>query len=136
MGHSTGIAVLLLSLTAGTFLLAKTNKENLGVFYRVLAWFVIVLSILLIFFSIICVIIFGIEHKMKRHGNYGSRGEMMFRHHPMREDMGMSDGSFRRYPGMMEEGFGHENSFMKMMHYPKRGGDGNEKQDTTHLSKP
>jgi len=44
------IALLLLSLTAGAWLLYKTKKENLGTFFKVLAWFVITVS----FLSMIC----------------------------------------------------------------------------------
>ena len=44
------IALLLLSLTAGTLLLYKTQKENLNTFFKVVAWFVIVVS----FCSMIC----------------------------------------------------------------------------------
>ena len=39
------IAVLLLSLTAGMWLLFKTQKENLNMFFTVIAWFVIVTSL-------------------------------------------------------------------------------------------
>ncbi len=44
------IALLLLSLTSGTLLLYKTQKENLNTFFKVVAWFVIVVS----FCSMIC----------------------------------------------------------------------------------
>ena len=39
------IALLLLSLTAGAWLLYKTQKESLGALFKVIAWFVIVISI-------------------------------------------------------------------------------------------
>jgi len=39
------IALLLLSLTAGTWLLYKTQKESLGAIFKIIAWFVIVISI-------------------------------------------------------------------------------------------
>jgi hypothetical protein len=46
MGHiCVCIATLLLSLTAGMFLLAKTKKDSLGTFHSVISWFVIVLSL-------------------------------------------------------------------------------------------
>jgi hypothetical protein len=38
-------ALLLISLTAGMWLLYKTRKETLGTFFKVVAWFIIVLSI-------------------------------------------------------------------------------------------
>ena len=39
------IALLLLSLTGGMFLLYKTRKESLGTFFKIVAWFIIVVSI-------------------------------------------------------------------------------------------
>ena len=39
------IALLLLSLTGGMFLLDKTRKESLGAFFKIVAWFIIVVSI-------------------------------------------------------------------------------------------
>lgn len=45
-----GIALLLISLTAGMWLLYKTQKENLNTFFKVVAWFVIVVS----FLTMIC----------------------------------------------------------------------------------
>ena len=44
------MALLLLSLTGGMFLLYKTQKENLNAFFKVVAWFIIVVS----FCSMIC----------------------------------------------------------------------------------
>lgn len=38
------IALLLLSLTAGMFLLYKTQKENLNTFFKIVSWFIIVVS--------------------------------------------------------------------------------------------
>ncbi len=40
------VALLLLTLTAGMFLLAKSKKDNLGLFYKITSWLVIVLSTL------------------------------------------------------------------------------------------
>lgn len=39
------IALLLLSLTAGMFLLYKTQKESLGILFKIAGWFIIVVSI-------------------------------------------------------------------------------------------
>ena len=39
------IALLLLSLSAGMFLLYKAQKENLNTFFKVVAWFIIVSSL-------------------------------------------------------------------------------------------
>lgn len=44
------IALLLLSLTAGTWLLYKTQKENMGGFFKFVSWFVITAS----FLAMIC----------------------------------------------------------------------------------
>jgi len=118
MGHSIGIAVLLLSLTAGTFLLAKTKKEDLGTFYRVISWFVIVFSVLLIACSVIRCIV-GRQHRMNH-----NQGEMM-RHRMMSEGMGMRE--------HMMQGSENEHSFMGKRHHRGEGKDredGEEKQDT------
>ena len=39
-------SLTLISLTAGMFLLAKINKDNLGIFFKVIAYFIIVASFL------------------------------------------------------------------------------------------
>jgi hypothetical protein len=44
--HCICIATLLLSLTGGMFLLAKTKKDVLGTFFNVVSWFIIVVSLL------------------------------------------------------------------------------------------
>ncbi len=119
--HSISIAVLLLSLTGGTFLLAKANKEELGIYYKVVAWFVIIFSILLILCSSIRGII-GREHRMKNH--FGP-GAMMFREHRM-----MGENPFENRSGMREEEE-NENSFKGRMHHHRGHENGEEKQDTT-----
>jgi hypothetical protein len=40
------VGVTLLALTGGTFLLAKINKDNLGIMYKLVAWFVILASVI------------------------------------------------------------------------------------------
>ena len=42
---TVAIALLLLSLTGGMWLLYKTQKENLNAFFKVIAWLVIVVSL-------------------------------------------------------------------------------------------
>jgi hypothetical protein len=111
--HLISIAALLLSLTAGTFLLAKTKKEDLGVFYKVVAWFVIAFSILLIFCSAVRCIA-GRECKME---NGCNQGEMMF--------MGHS--------GMMRGGEDNENCFSKNRHHREEGED--EEEDCKDMEK-
>lgn len=58
------IALMLLSFTAGMFLLYKTQKEALGMFFKVAAWFVIVVSL----GSIICCSIFCGAHGCRKGG--------------------------------------------------------------------
>ncbi|MFI5164175.1 MAG: hypothetical protein ACHQHP_02890 [Bacteroidia bacterium] len=43
--HIIAAPLLLLSLTAGMWLLYKTQKENLSTFFKVVAWFVVISSI-------------------------------------------------------------------------------------------
>lgn len=51
------IALLLLSLTAGMHLLYKTRKESLGAFFKIVSWFIIVISICsMICCSVCCVL--------------------------------------------------------------------------------
>lgn len=50
------IALLLLSLTGGMFLLYKTQKEALGIFFKIISWLIILVSIgAMICCSICCV---------------------------------------------------------------------------------
>ena len=42
---TVAIALLLLSLTGGMWLLYKTQKENLNAFFKVIAWLVIIVSL-------------------------------------------------------------------------------------------
>jgi len=104
-----GIAVLLLSVTAGTFLLAKTKKEELGIFYRVIAWFVIVFSLLMIF----CSALHCIVCREMRMENRFKQCEMFCKEHPeMREEMGMG------------YGMGNEKFRFREMHEGRDGRDG------------
>ena len=65
------IALLLLSLTAGAWLLYKTQKETLGTFFKVVAWFVIVVS----FCSMICCGMRCIFHCCKEKNECGKEQE-------------------------------------------------------------
>jgi len=40
------VGVSLVALAAGAFLLAKANRENYGLWYKIIAWFIIVASFL------------------------------------------------------------------------------------------
>ena len=78
MGTHFCIAGLLLSLTAGAFLLAKTKKDNLGVFYKVISWFVMVFSVTALLCSIMCRMA-NMEYRM--HSNNFHHRNMMFENH-------------------------------------------------------
>lgn len=96
--HAAGIAMLLLSLTGGMFLLAKTKKDGLSMFFTVVSWFVIVASLLAILCcGVRCMAMCG--HRM----GCGQGHEMM---------MGGEKGC------RMDEGQCHEKMCMKrrMMH--------------------
>ena len=55
------IGLLLIALVGGMFLLAKSDKDTLGIFYKVVAWFVIVLATL-------CLLCCGMRCAMGRCG--------------------------------------------------------------------
>jgi len=40
------ISLTILALTGGMFLLAKSNKDNLGIFFKIIAYFIIIASFL------------------------------------------------------------------------------------------
>jgi len=61
------IALLLLSLSAGMWLLYKTQKENLSAFFKVVAWFVIIVSLC----SMICCAMCCMINCCKDRGNCG-----------------------------------------------------------------
>lgn len=66
------IALLLLSLSAGMWLLYKTQKESLNTFFKVVAWFVIVVSLC----SMICCGMRCLMHGcMSRGGNCGGASQ-------------------------------------------------------------
>ncbi len=133
--HAISIAVLLLSLTAGTLLLAKTNKDGLGMYYRVVSWFVMVFSMLLILCSVVRCIA-GREHHKKnheRHGNMMWRGGMggMYRGGMHRDGIGMGEMRMEEMrmgerEGMEAEGesmSSGEGHFMKGRHHRGEGKD-------------
>ncbi|HEY6162215.1 MAG TPA: hypothetical protein VI112_13365 [Bacteroidia bacterium] len=76
----TAFALLLLVIAAGMLLLAKTNKEALGVFFRFVSWFLIVSG----FLGIALVFLMAIFHAFMHHG-------MMKREHMMM-NVGMNGG--------------------------------------------
>ena len=111
--HLISIAALLLSLTAGTFLLYKTKKEDLGVFYKVVAWFVIVLSMLLIFCCAVCCI--------------AAR--------ECRMDNGCNQGEMRGHSGMMRGGEENENGFFRNKHHKEEDEDEEDAKDGKGMGK-
>jgi|ERR1022692_1753777 hypothetical protein len=84
------IALLLLSLTAGMFLLYKTQKENLHTFFKVVAWFVIVAS----FCSMLCCAMCCAMHccMMREHCRQAERCEMGMGENEMGRGMMMGHG--------------------------------------------
>ena len=60
--HSS-ISLALLVIVAGMFLLAKTSKDNLGKFFKIVSYFVIISGFLVIF----CSITYGIVRMKMRH---------------------------------------------------------------------
>jgi hypothetical protein len=103
------IAVLLLSLTAGTFLLYKTKTEDLGVFFKVVSWFVIVFSMLLIFCCSVCCI----AQRACRMENNCNQGEM-------RGHSGMM---------MMRGGEDNENCSFRKKHHKEEAEDEEDDKD-------
>lgn len=92
--HCICVAALLLALTGGMFLLAKTKKDNLGTFFNVVSWFIIVLSFLvLICCGIRCAAGKACRMKMNCH-----RNEMMWK----------EDGDCGRMRGRCQERMMHE----------------------------
>jgi hypothetical protein len=84
--------VTLIALAGGLFLLAKTMKDNLGLLYKILAWFIIVACFLnFISMSVFCAARFWSKH-------YMMNKEMM-----MHERFMMKDGMERHhgFDGMM-----------------------------------
>lgn len=70
--------IALLTILAGTLLLAKTKKEELGKFFLLISQFFIIIG-----FTLFVLFIVGGIFRMAHHGKAGHRGyrhEMMMRH--------------------------------------------------------
>lgn len=70
------IALVLMALTGGMFLLAKTNKDNLGAFFKVISWAVIVISILALVCCLCCCMMGRCGMRGGHCGSYGGGCEM------------------------------------------------------------
>ena len=82
------IALTLIALTGGMFLLAKTHKDNLGVFFKIIAYFIIIAS----FLNLICT---AAHNAFKYYGKARFGHEMMM--HKKFMDMGFYHGGMERY---------------------------------------
>jgi hypothetical protein len=79
--------IALLTILAGTLLLSKTKKEELGKFFLLISRFFIIVG-----FTLFVLFIVGGIFRMAHHGKAGHRGyrhEMMMRHMPPRMHEGM-----------------------------------------------
>ena len=84
-------ALLLVALAAGMFLLAKTNKDNLGNLFRFVSWFIIVSTFLGIIGCGMCCML-----RMCCHSNM-DRNTMMYDRCGMNQDCGgMMPGNFNK----------------------------------------
>jgi hypothetical protein len=57
------VSLTLIALTGGTFLLAKAKKDGLGIYYKFMAWFVIIASIL----TLLCCGMMAMAHMYGKH---------------------------------------------------------------------
>ena len=94
MAHCfVSLALLLLAIAGGMFLLAKTNKDNLGNLFRFVSWFIIVSGFLALFLcGLMCIC------SMCCHGGGMDRERMMMMHQGMmsNEECGGGEGSCNR----------------------------------------
>lgn len=96
------IALLLLSLTAGMFLLYKTQKENLNAFFKVVSWFIIIVS----FCSMICCTLRCVLHGCRK-------GEECREMEGCERGMGMGHGGCNRHMMMFRSERGGECEMME-----------------------
>ncbi|MEW6469840.1 MAG: hypothetical protein AB1458_13010 [Bacteroidota bacterium] len=121
MGVFTAIALLLLTMTAGFFLLAQVQKDNLGRIYRYAAYFVIGFSFVAMIVAVCC----GLCRMMCKRGGCGKdkcHKEMMYMHG------GMHGGMMECGPGkkkiMIQKGMGGMNCESRPGCGPKDGCQG------------
>lgn len=96
-------AISLLALSAGTWLLLNTQKENVSILYKIVAWFVIVISICLMlscsmYCAMRCCMIGQTCHEMEMGRDYGMEKWGCMEH--------------MKYRHMMMKGFGDEDDMM------------------------
>jgi len=97
------IALALLSLTGGMLLLAKTNKDALNVFFRIVSWFIIVSS----FLTMVCA---GMQCLMKMYTK-SFHYEMMMHHMPGKKERKMH----MREAGMYHHGMKNKYDYSEEM---------------------
>jgi hypothetical protein len=123
------LAVSLLSILAGTLLLAKTKKEELGKFFAYISWFFIVVGFL-VFVGFIAGGICKMSHCCKP-GQPECRREMMMKDfHP-----GMQDGKCCA-PGMMSKGSCEKNEGCMKHDSAMKCCAGHPKADTAKMCCP
>lgn len=83
MFSQIAVALSLLALTGGLFLLAKTNKDSLGMAFKLVSWIVILFS----FLVFLCSVVQGFQK--------------MFRHHDHMENCGKEMMNCHEHGGMM-----------------------------------
>ena len=75
------ISLALLALSAGMFLLAKTNKEDLGKSFKVISYFIIICSFLVMALTVVCGFTRMILHKARGHKHERRFHPGMYRMH-------------------------------------------------------
>ena len=118
------IAVLLLSLTAGTCLLYKTQKDNLNTFFKVVAWFVIVVSFCCMICCAMCCAMRCCMKMEKCHQM--ERCEMGMGENGMGRGMGMEHGGMNKHM-MMMRGDNDEYEMKEGRHCKEECEEGKEK---------
>jgi hypothetical protein len=113
------IALALLALTGGMFLLAKTKKDNLGLSFKIISYFIIIAS----FLNLACTAAHG---AMKFYGRSYCNHEMMMHEKFMKDDMGSYHHGMGRYGNECCERY--EGSCMKDNRYG--GYWGKDKKDS------
>jgi len=114
------IALTLIAITAGMFLLAKTNKDNLGILFKIVAYFIIISGFLnLACSAMMCMMGFYGKHhfngEMKMHNKWMKHNMELYHH-----NMGM---------GMRNEGYWNSNGNCNEKNYGCDDGCNREKSN-------
>ena len=104
MAHCfVSLALLLMAIAGGMFLLAKTNKDNLGNFFRFVSWFIIVSGFMgLLLCGLMCIC------RMCCHGGGMDQERMMMMHQNMRFNEGCERGEGNCNGQIIIKKFGNE----------------------------